>query len=154
MTTRAEQWTPPTGHTTVALQAGTWWDAVRVADSIGERALAILGAESGAVIQDSSSTLYWLIPCGTAGFWTPRHVDVLTAAEGVATYLGVPPVNRLAKPGSYWRRPFTRDRYLTDPWLLFGALIHAGHRARKRPDHTGAMEGESHESCHSRGTDH
>jgi len=132
MTTRAEQWTPPTGRATVAVPAGTWWDAVRVTDRIGERALAILGTESGSVIEDSSSTLYWLVPCGsTAASWKLRDVHVLTAAEGVTTYLCVPPENRLTRPGSYWRMPFTRARYLTDPWLLFGGLRVATRAGRR-----------------------
>lgn len=125
MTTNAEQWTPPTGADPVALRAGEWWDAVRVADNIGERALAFLGGHSGAVIQDTYNTLYWLVPPGAAASWNLPSVHILTATEGVATYLGVPPTHRLARPGKYWRVPFTQDWYLTDPWRLYKALVHS-----------------------------
>ncbi|WP_240812570.1 hypothetical protein [Streptomyces sp. DASNCL29] len=125
MTTRAAQWTPPNGPDPEALPAGRWWDAVRAPAAIGERTLAFLGTESGAVIQDRCDTLYWLITPGSAASWKLRQVTVLTANEGVATYLGVPPAHRLSRPGSYWRVPFRRARYLTDPWLLYKALAHA-----------------------------
>ncbi|WP_254885722.1 hypothetical protein [Streptomyces sp. NA02950] len=125
MTTRAEQWTPPTGECPEALPAGKWWDAVRVEEPIGERALAFLGSHSGAVIQDRCNTLYWLITPGAAVSWNLRNVHVLSHAEGVATYLGVPPVRRLARPGTFWRVPFTQDWYLTDAWRLYKALAHA-----------------------------
>lgn len=119
------QWTPPNGAEPVALRAGEWWDAIRVPDTIGERALAFLGGHSGAVIHDTYGTLYWLVTPGTAASWNLRGVHVLTAAEGVATYLGVPPTHRLARPGTYWRVPFTQDWYLTDPWQLYKALVHS-----------------------------
>ena len=125
MTTRAEQWTPPNGPDPEALPAGRWWDAVRAPAVIGERALAFLGTESGSVIQDRCDTLYWLIAPGAAASWRLREVTVLTATEGVATFLGVPPAHRLSRPGSYWRVPFSRGRYLTDPWLLYKALLHS-----------------------------
>ncbi|WP_254885716.1 hypothetical protein [Streptomyces sp. NA02950] len=123
MTSRAEQWTPPNGPDPEALPAGRWWDAVRAAEDIGERALGILGEQSGAVIKDRCNTLYWLIAPGTTTSWNLRGVTVLTETEGVATYLGVPPADRLTQPGSYWRVPFTRRRYLTDSHLSHKALI-------------------------------
>lgn len=123
MTSRAEQWTPPNGPDPEALPAGRWWDAVRAAEDIGERALDILGDQSGAVIKDRCNTLYWLIAPGTVTSWNPRGVTVLTETEGVATYLGVPPADRLTRPGSHGRVPFTHGRYLTDPHLLYKALI-------------------------------
>ncbi|MBL1120300.1 hypothetical protein JK364_49625 [Streptomyces sp. 110] len=86
-------------------------------EEIGEHALGVLGAQSGAVIKDRCNTLYWLIVPGAAATWNLYCVHVLGAVEGVATYLGVPPVDRLAPPGSHWRVPFTRDGYLTDPRL-------------------------------------
>ncbi|MFI0780683.1 hypothetical protein [Streptomyces sp. NPDC021212] len=92
-------------------------------EDVGERALVILGDQSGAVIKDRCNTLYWLIAPGTATSWKLRGVTVLAHAEGVATYLGVPPADRLPRPGSYWRIPFTRGRYLTDPQLLYKALV-------------------------------
>ncbi|GAA0900173.1 MULTISPECIES: hypothetical protein [Streptomyces violaceusniger group] len=125
MTTNTEQWTPPTGSQAAALPTGTWWDAVRVPENIGEHALGVLGARSGAVIKDRCNTLYWLIAPGSAATWNLYRVHVLGAVEGVATYLGVPPVDRLTPPGSHWRVPFTRDGYLTDPRLLYKALIRA-----------------------------
>lgn len=93
MSTRAEQWTPPTGPDPEALPTGFWWDAVRAEESIGERALALLGDGSGAVIQDRRNTYYWLIPCGTASSWNLRQVHILTATESMSTYLGVPPTS-------------------------------------------------------------
>ncbi|MGW2324846.1 hypothetical protein ACWC5C_03655 [Streptomyces sp. NPDC001700] len=109
----------------MALPTGRWWDAVRVEESIGERTLALLGDESGAVIQDRCNTFYWLILCGTASSWKLRQAYVLTAAEGVATYLGVPPADHLSRPGTHWCVAYSRDGYLTDPWLLYKALVHA-----------------------------
>ncbi|MFS7876500.1 hypothetical protein ACEYXF_24655 [Streptomyces asiaticus] len=124
MTTNAEQWTPPpTGAEPTALPTGRWWDAVRAPENIGEYALDILGAQSGAVIKDRCNTLYWLIKPHSADSWNLHQVSILGETESATTYLGVPPADRLTRPGSYWRVPYTSDGYLTDPRPLYKALI-------------------------------
>ncbi|MFF7652838.1 hypothetical protein ACFZCY_23960 [Streptomyces sp. NPDC007983] len=122
---RAQRWTPPSGHELTVLPAGRWWDAVRAAEPVGERALKLLGADSGAVIQDRYGPLYWLVRPGTADGWEVRHVRVLGLSASTASYLGVPPAQRTTRPGTHWRVPVGPDRYLTDAARLRGALVAA-----------------------------
>lgn len=112
-------WTPPGGTEVRLLPAGRWWDAVRVTRPLAEQALAVLGPDTGAVIEDDSGALlYWLIKPGAADEW-PRlpQVEVL----GRATYVGVPPV-AVTSSRARWRVPLAHDCYLTDPALLRAAL--------------------------------
>ncbi|MEV6130806.1 hypothetical protein AB0M05_28920 [Streptomyces violaceusniger] len=125
MTTRALPWTPPPATDVQALPAGKWWDAVRAAPTVGERALKLLGDENGAVIQDKYGTLYWLVEVGSATSWHLRQVRVLTELADECTYLGVPPSSWTTPPGTHWRLPLSVDHYLTDAWKLWGALAEA-----------------------------
>lgn len=118
-------WTPPPAVDVEALPAGKWWDAVRAAPTVGERALELLGDETGAVIQDKHGPLYWLVAVGSATSWHLRQVRVLTQLVDESTYLGVPPVSWTEGPETHWRVPLTADHYLTDAGKLWGALAEA-----------------------------
>ncbi|MFI1125421.1 hypothetical protein ACH4VS_30370 [Streptomyces hygroscopicus] len=118
-------WTPPPAVDVEALPVGRWWDAVRAAPMVGERALKTLGDQTGAVIQDMYGTLYWLIAVGSATSWHLRQVRVLTELADESTYLGVPPVSWTTGPKSHWRVPLGPNRYLTHPWRLREALAEA-----------------------------
>ncbi|WFB10210.1 hypothetical protein LRS74_26565 [Streptomyces sp. LX-29] len=114
-----EPWSPPADPLAQPLPAGRWWDAVRVDAALGARALAWLGEESGAVIEDRrGAVLYWLVRPGTAGSWAVPQ----TAGLGTGHYVAVPPQHRVEGPGPYWRVPLSSTRYLTDAELLTVAL--------------------------------
>ncbi|EFL22441.1 hypothetical protein SSOG_02153 [Streptomyces himastatinicus ATCC 53653] len=119
------RWTPPCGHELTVLPAGRWWDAVRATEPVGERALRLLGADSGAVIQDRYGPLYWLVRPGAADGWDVRDVRVLGLSTTTASYIGVPPGHRTTSPGTHWRIAVGPDRYLTDAARLRGALLAA-----------------------------
>ncbi|MEE4598205.1 hypothetical protein V2J94_41290 [Streptomyces sp. DSM 41524] len=129
-------WTPPPAVDVEALPAGKWWDAVRAAPLVGERALELLGDATGAVIQDKHGPLYWLVKVGSATSWHLRQVRVLTQLVDESTYLGVPPVSWTEGPETHWRVPLTVDHYLTDAWRLWEALAEAD-----RAEHGRAPEG-------------
>ncbi|GAA0896424.1 MULTISPECIES: hypothetical protein [Streptomyces violaceusniger group] len=118
-------WTPPNSQDIEALPAGRWWDAVRAAPTIGERALQLLGDETGAVIQDKHGPLYWLVSVGTATSRHLRQVRVLTELTDESTYLGVPPASWTKGPRTHWRVPLSADHCLTDAWCLWEALAEA-----------------------------
>ncbi|WP_413809003.1 hypothetical protein [Streptomyces sp. OE57] len=125
MTTRPLPWTPPNTEDVEALPVGTWWDAVRAAPTVGERALELLGDATGAVIQDKHGPFYWLVAVGSAASWHLRQVRVLTELTDERTYLGVPPISRREGPGTHWRVPLSAEHYLTDAVKLWGALAEA-----------------------------
>ncbi|MFJ1994124.1 hypothetical protein [Streptomyces asiaticus] len=125
MSIEALPWTPPPAVDVEALPAGKWWDAVRAAPLVGERALELLGDVTGAVIQDKYGTLYWLVEVGTATSWHLRQVRVLTELADESTYLGVPPASWTRGPKTHWRVPLSADHYLTDAGRLWGALAEA-----------------------------
>ncbi|MEU8826508.1 hypothetical protein [Streptomyces sp. NPDC048636] len=123
-------WTPPSSGDVEALPVGKWWDAVRVSPPVGERALGLLGDDTGAVIQDSCGTLYWLVAIGSAASWHLRGTRVLCELADEATYLGVPPADwtePTRRSRVHWRVPLGPDRYLTDTRLLREALAAADH---------------------------
>lgn len=125
-------WTPPPAVDVEPLPVGRWWDAVRVEAPVGPRALDIIGDTSGAVIQDTYGTLYWLIAKGAASGWRLRQVRVLTSHPQESTVLGVPPIAWTEPPPAdearaYWRVPLAPGRYLTDAARLWEALATADH---------------------------
>ncbi|NUH35246.1 hypothetical protein HUF15_00420 [Streptomyces samsunensis] len=124
-TTQALPWSPPNAQDVEVLPVGKWWDAVRAAPTIGERALKTLGDKTGAVIQDKNGPLYWLVEVGTATSWHLRQVRVLTELTDESTYLGVPPASWTTGPKTHWRVPLSADRCLTHPWHLWEALAEA-----------------------------
>ncbi|MDT3396822.1 hypothetical protein RKE29_09230 [Streptomyces sp. B1866] len=105
-----------------AQPVGVWWDAVRVPASVGERALRLLGEQTGAVIADPPGIrLYWLIGTGAADAWDHgalQPVHLLRAHS----FLVVPPAHRVTGPGVHWRLRPTADRRLTEPRALHTAL--------------------------------
>ncbi|MEU5730174.1 hypothetical protein ACFV27_08995 [Streptomyces antimycoticus] len=126
MTTRDLPWTPPNTEDVEPLPVGRWWDAVSAPAAVGDRALELLGRESGAVIQDDLyGKLYWLIGVDTARSWCLRRVRVLAALADETTLLGVPPAAWTADHHSYWRVPLGPGRYLTDIRPLHEALAQA-----------------------------
>ncbi len=123
LSSRALTWAPPHGDNVEMVEVGQHWDAVRAPVAIGERALELLGAATGAVIADYAQ-MYWLLAPGSAQYWRrlPK-VQALSAAP--TSYLGVPPVGHTAGPVLHWHVPLGPDRYLTDGSLLRGALAQA-----------------------------
>ncbi|NGO14323.1 hypothetical protein G5C60_43715 [Streptomyces sp. HC44] len=101
------------------MPAGEWWDAVRVPLALGVRTLEELGNATGAVIEDSyGTTLYWLIPPGSATDWNVPPAQIL----GSGCHLAVPPPHRTRAPGLHWRVVPTRTRHWTNPTTLHRAL--------------------------------
>ncbi|MEV6130784.1 hypothetical protein AB0M05_28810 [Streptomyces violaceusniger] len=104
-------------------KVGLDWDAVRAPVEIGERALALLGDATGAVIADYAQ-MYWLIAAGSAQHWR-RLPQVQALSEAPISYIGIPPISRTTGPTLHWRVPLGPDCYLTDNPLLRGALAQA-----------------------------
>ncbi|WP_055550785.1 hypothetical protein [Streptomyces sp. NBRC 110028] len=126
MTTRPLPWTPPNTEDIEVLPVGTWWDAVSAPTAVADRALKLLGPDTGAVIQDDTyGKTYWLIGVDTARSWCIRQVRVLTSLIGEGTLLGIPPVSWTTGHDTYWRVPFRIDRCLTDAQQLREALAQA-----------------------------
>ncbi|MEV6128114.1 hypothetical protein AB0M05_14990 [Streptomyces violaceusniger] len=125
-TTRNLPWTPPNTEDIEPLPVGRWWDAVSAPAAVADRALELLGRDSGAVIQDNTyGKTYWLIGIGTAQSWCMRQIRVLTELADESTLLGVPPAAWGPEHQTYWRIPLGPDRYLTDPDHLAPALRQA-----------------------------
>ncbi|MET7934828.1 hypothetical protein [Streptomyces sp. NPDC005322] len=126
MTTKALPWTPPSGGDVEMIEVGHYWDVVRAPADIGERALALLGDETGAVIADYG-LMYWLIAPGHARTWQRlrRDIHALGAERTGVTYVGVPPATHTTGPRLHWQIPMGPDRYLTDADQLRGALARA-----------------------------
>ncbi|WP_055550620.1 hypothetical protein [Streptomyces sp. NBRC 110028] len=126
MTTNALPWTPPNTEDIEALPVGKWWDAVSAPTAIADRALELLGPDTGAVVQDDTyGKTYWLIGVDTARSWCIRQVRVLTSLIDEGTLLGIPPASWTTGHGTYWRVPFRIDRCLTDAQQLHEALAQA-----------------------------
>ncbi|MFD7506187.1 hypothetical protein [Streptomyces sp. NPDC059850] len=108
------------------VEVGPHWDVVRAPFDVGESALRLLGAATGAAIADYG-LMYWLIPAGSSQCWRrlPSNVNALGADGTTVTYVGVPPAAHTTGPRLHWRIPVGPDRYLTDPYRLREALIRA-----------------------------
>lgn len=63
---RLAAWVPPESMCVTLVPAGRWWDAVRVPRDLAVPGLAVLGPDSGAVIEDGRCAL-WLL-AGRARF--------------------------------------------------------------------------------------
>ncbi|MEV5769925.1 hypothetical protein AB0L49_01445 [Streptomyces antimycoticus] len=125
-TTRILPWTPPDTEDIEPLPVGRWWDAVSAPTNVADRALELLGRNSGAVIQDDTyGKTYWLIGTDTARSWCLHQIRVLTELADESTLLGVPPATWGPEHQTYWRIPLGPDRYLTDPDHLARALRQA-----------------------------
>ncbi len=127
---QALPWMPPPSGDVEPLPVGKWWDAVRVTPPVGDRALGLLGDDTGAVIQDSYGTLYWFVAIGSAAGWHLRGTRVLCELIDEVTYLGVPPADWTEpthRGRTHWRVPLGPNRYLTDTRHLWEALAAADH---------------------------
>jgi hypothetical protein len=118
---------PPPRSACEALPAGVTWDAVRVPRNIGLTALTILGARSGAVIEDPNGlALYWFIRPGRATAWGVTN----TVALSTGSFVVVPPARRTAGPGPHWRVCPGTKPWTTDVEALRTAVedaLHPGH---------------------------
>jgi hypothetical protein len=122
MDTPALDWMP-TGCSMSLLPAGKWWDAVRVPRTIALEALGRLRGDTGAVIEDSwTSVYYWLVPAGGASTWEMPGASRITVL-GDTAHLVVPGPQSTAEPR--WHIPPTLSRLLTDPEKLREALTRA-----------------------------
>ncbi|MFD4949720.1 hypothetical protein ACFVYE_35105 [Streptomyces sp. NPDC058239] len=100
-------------------KAGRTWDAVRVPRSVGLDALAILGGQSGAVLEDPlSAALHWFIPVGDATTWDVAGTRVLDEDA----HLVIPPVRRTQGPGPRWRVCPAAEVWTTKAAALQAAL--------------------------------
>jgi hypothetical protein len=104
------------------MDAGAGWDAVRIPEYLGDRILARLDEQCGAVIRDPyQHILYFLVRPGTADGWTfPDEAQVRILGASCSVY--VPPVHRDRSPGPHWTRPVVADRVLTTSRRLHAAM--------------------------------
>ncbi|MBB5935850.1 hypothetical protein [Streptomyces zagrosensis] len=123
-------WIPPGGgvHWTAIGEHG--WQVVTLSQWLGERVLAELGPDSGAVIKDSLvRTMTWLIPEGAAaGFQLPDGADGCGYDDGM---LFVPGMER--ERTLYWAVKPAPDRLLTDLARLLDALAVVREDIREQP---------------------
>lgn len=112
----------PEGLDARLISVGIGWDAVRMPGYLGDRVLAALDEQCGAVIRDPySHLLYFLIRPGAADEWRfpdEAHVRVL----GASSVLLVPPVHWHRSPGPHWARPVVAGRVLTRSPRLHAAM--------------------------------
>lgn len=101
------------------LAAGRDWDAIRVPRTLGLDALDILGARSGAVVDDPRQpALYWFVAVGAAGLWEVDEARPL----GAGNFVAVPPPRRTQGPGPYWRICPAGTNWLTNAAALQAAV--------------------------------
>lgn len=112
----------PSGMDVEVREAGVQWDAVCAPAYLGDRALAALDEDTGAVIRDPyNHLLYWLVRCGAADHWRfpeEAHLRIL----GRGSWVGVPPRERVRSAAAHWVRLPVPGRELTPPHSLHAAL--------------------------------
>jgi hypothetical protein len=108
----------PAGFEAEMREAGVDWDAVSLPAYLGDRVLAELADDCGAVIRDPyAHLLYWLIRPGTAeGRRFPDAARVRVLGKG--SCLVVPPVGCDRSAVVYWARPVVNGCLLTGSWRL------------------------------------
>lgn len=113
----AYPWLPEAGRLW-HIEAGVYFDAVRVSRTLGLRVCTSLGDGCGAVICDPwTRILYFLTdPGGTSGWDVPQTVPC-----GPSTYLVVPPLDA-PENVLHWSVPPHPDRLFTEPERLRAAL--------------------------------
>ncbi|GGO42458.1 hypothetical protein [Streptomyces lasiicapitis] len=117
----------PIGSEPELCPGGTWWDAIRVPEQVGHRAVALVEEQVlpvGPVILDDGGReprMYFLVPVGTAARWEEPG----TVALGLTCHVVVPQADRTSKPGLHWYRLPTGPRALGLPDGLHPALIKA-----------------------------
>ncbi|MBR7676629.1 hypothetical protein KDA82_27215 [Streptomyces daliensis] len=115
------------------LPAGVHWEAVVVPSYLGDRVLARLGRESGAVICDPyGHRLIWLVPPGTTQGWVVPEATCVQLLS-VAQHVTVPPGWCTRSAFTHWVRGWA-EHGLTDARLLYvvlDAVILAEHGPRE-----------------------
>jgi hypothetical protein len=102
------------------LPLGARFDSVRISADVLHAALGNIRPAAvgplveqllqGPVIQDADFSFYPLVPVGRVGHWQSRAGEYL----GAGGWLGVPQVNQLAPPGTYWVVPMREAGHLCD----------------------------------------
>ncbi|GGX36581.1 hypothetical protein [Streptomyces noursei] len=134
LTARVPRWMP-IGSEPDLCPAGTWWDAIRVPELVGRRAVVLVEEQRlsvGPVILDAGGReprMYFLTPVGTAARWE----EVGTVALGASCHVVLPPVDRTVGPGLHWFWLPARPHVLTPPDVLRRALVKA------RREHEGTL---------------
>lgn len=120
-------WLPPAGAGTELVPAGVWWDAVRVRLGIGERLLARLGPAAGAVLKDPCDhRLYLLTDPGATADWAFTSYAAEVQLLSTATWVAVPPRDRIRARGPYWLVPPDGiECCLTESGRLHAAVVGA-----------------------------
>ncbi|MBC2875278.1 MULTISPECIES: hypothetical protein [Streptomyces] len=119
----------PVGDGPHLCAAGERWDAVRVGEAVGRRAVAFLreaGEPVGPVVLDPEGPeprMYFLVPVGTAALWEVQG----TVPLGPRCHVLVPSAERTRPPGLHWHVVPAAPRSPTRP----DALRQAIGRARK-----------------------
>lgn len=115
-------WIPPDSPADQSIQmrpANRDWDAIRVPVCHAQATIDALGSDCGAVLWDTwGGCVYWLVPVGTAATWDLPG----TRACGAAQHVAIPSLSHRSRPGLHWLIPPSRERCLTDPELLRGAV--------------------------------
>ncbi|MEU8353019.1 hypothetical protein [Streptomyces sp. NPDC048845] len=129
LTEHAPSWRPPDRHEWQL--AGVVWDVVQAPDHLADRALPRLNDDAvGAVWRDHyKRRMYWMVPSGTAGRWTPLpYIEV----HGRGARVEIPPAGLVRGLGPHWVREPEPGRLLTDPEALHESLSMA-HRLSYDP---------------------
>lgn len=130
---RPPRWMP-IGQEAELCAAGQWWDAIRVPEATGRRAIEILteaGHPVGPVILDAGGPeprLYFLAVPGTSESWDEPG----SVALGRRCHVVVPPAHRTSPPGLHWHHFPTRARVLAQADTLRRALVKA-RKEQQRP---------------------
>jgi hypothetical protein len=99
--------------------AGHDWDAIQVPRSVGLTALDILGARSGAVLDEPRDTvLLWFIAPGASAAWDVPNTRAISEGGDVV----IPPHRRTQGPGPHWKICPGDDAWLTDVDALRAAI--------------------------------
>ncbi|WP_112465261.1 hypothetical protein [Streptomyces triticisoli] len=122
----------PIGDDPELCSAGHWWDAIRVVEITGRRAIELLredGTVVGPVILDPGGPeprMYFLVPPGTAVGWEEPG----TVPLGQKCHIVVPPAEATEPPGLHWHVFPQGPRSLTQPGRLRKALGQARREQR------------------------
>lgn len=112
----AIRWWESTGK--ALLPAGHAWDAVRIRQDWGGRALGGPGIDGPVINAPDGGEFYVLVPAGTTAGWNLAG----TACLGIGHWLWVPAPSRLRPPGEHWLRSPDTSGTLADPVALLVVL--------------------------------
>ncbi|MEU1906537.1 hypothetical protein [Streptomyces hygroscopicus] len=122
----------PAGDESDLCPAGEWWDAIRVREAIGLRAIELLeeaGHAVGPVILNHEGLeprLYFLVPVGVASNWNEPG----TVALGRTCHVVIPPMSKTSPPGLHWYNLPPGPRVFSEREPLRRALIKARREQR------------------------